>query len=138
MAENLVQSETVKAWAEITIRVWEDKVDKLHVYDTYRLINSFQLHTIASANGDISLIQFMFTWYGKFADMGVGKGTQIVDVGKPYSKRKPKKWYSPVFYSQVKRLGELLADKYSHRAAISIVENVDDNALKWDKSHSKV
>lgn len=126
MSENTQLSETVLAWADIVIRNWEEKIHKLHVTDSYQLLNSFQHHVVLNANGDPLLVEFAFNFYGKFADMGVGKGTNLVEQGNGLRKVKP--WYSKTFFSEVKKLGEILAEKYARNAALIIVENIDDNS----------
>lgn len=136
MAENLELNETVKAWAEIVLDIWDDKIVKYQVMETVALANSLMHHVITSSNGNPELVQFFFNYYGKFVDMGVGKGTDLQHA--TFSNRTKKPWYSKPFYSQVMRLGQILADKYAHKASMAIVENVNDNALVWEKSWSRV
>lgn len=92
------------------------------ITNSYTLLNSFSSEIVTAANGDIDKITFAFVFYGRFVDMGVGKGVPISLVGTPGIKRKPRKWYSPMFSSQVKALSEILAQKYSRKAALYIVE----------------
>lgn len=129
MAENTNLLLTADAWAEFTIEKWQDKIRKLGVIDQHDLIDSFEHEVVANAGGDISRIEFAFLYYGKFSDMGVGKGVKLDDVGSDYTSRRPRQWYSPVFYSQYKRLVEILAQKYARKAALAIVENIQDNSL---------
>jgi len=159
--DNLEQSETVKAWADITIKTWESKIAKYKIGSTFTLVHSFLNHAVTAANGNILMVQFLFKYYGRFVDMGVGKGTRIFNensresqalaskghsisnIARQYQNqfrtpRKKKPWYSPVFYAQVHRLGEILAKKYAQKAAIAIVENVDDNAMKWEKQWTRL
>lgn len=136
MAENLELNETVKAWAEIVLDIWDDKIVKYQVMETVALANSLMHHVITSSNGNPELVQFFFNYYGKFVDMGVGKGTDLQHA--TFSNRKKKPWYSKPFYSQVLRLSQILAEKYAHKGAMAIVENVNDNALGWEKSWHKV
>ncbi|HUW07864.1 MAG TPA: hypothetical protein VMW01_16580, partial [Williamwhitmania sp.] len=60
------------------------------------------------------------------------KGTSYGEVGN--SRRKVKPWYSKTFFNQVRILGEILSEKYARKAALLIVENIDDNSLSWQKS----
>lgn len=136
MANNLELDETVNAWAKIVLDIWEDKIMHFGAHNTFSLINSLYVHVQTAANGNPELVQFFFNFYGKFVDMGVGGGVPIDQVS--YSKRKSKPWYSKVFYSQVLILNRILAEKYAHKGSLSIVENVNDNALRWEKSHVKV
>lgn len=128
MADNLNPSETATAWAEIVIEIWEDKMERLKVNRTLDLINSLLFHVNTAANGNVEMIQFFFNYYGKFVDMGVGKGLPA-GLTLINAQRMPKPWYSKVFYSQVIRLSEIMAEKFANRAAITIVNNIDDNRM---------
>ena len=55
--------------------------------------------------------------------MGVGRGFSIGEV--EFSDRRRKPWYSKTFFSQVKKLGEILSVKYSEKAKAVIVENIE-------------
>ncbi len=136
MADNLELNETVKAWAEIVLEIWDDKIIKYQVMDTVSLANSLTHHVITAANGNPELVQFFFNYYGKFVDMGVGKGTDLQHAS--FTNRKKKPWYSKPFFSQVIKLSQILAGKYANKAAMAIVENVNDNALRWEKQWNKV
>ncbi len=138
MTENTNIRLTAEAWADITIERWLDKQVKLQVGWTGALKDiGYEIH---GTHDTVSQIGFSYEYYGKFVDMGVGKGVKLEDVkssqqewrqGVGGSRRRAKKWYSRTFYSEVKALTEILAQKYPLRAAITIVENLDDNALKW-------
>lgn len=131
MAENLDINLTVQAWADIVITIWLNKIDQLRVNHTYQLADSFANHIISHANGDLQRIEFAFNYYGKFVDMGVGRGVTLEDVASPNNQRKPKPWYSRYFYAEVQKLARIMAEKYGRKGVITIVENIDDNALKW-------
>jgi hypothetical protein len=106
--------------------------------DLYR---SFKFKVIAGAEGNVDRIEFAFNYYGKFLDMGVGKGTKLGD--RPVSRgsrvladrmlgyvRKPKKWYSKTFYGESQRLFEILQKEYCRKAQVMISENIGDNSIK--------
>lgn len=130
MDTNLDISITVSAWADIVLDRWLRKIDALKINDTYELANSFISEVISGSGGDPERIEFAFKYYGKFADMGVGKGITLSDVGMRETKRHPRKWYSPVFYAEVTKLAGLLAEKYGRSGVMAIIENTDD---KWIK-----
>lgn len=131
MAENLNINLTVQAWADIVITIWLNKIEQMRIQDTHQLADSFSNHVISHANGDVQRIEFAFNYYGKFVDMGVGRGFTIDEVNSPNNKRKPRPWYSRSFYSEVRKLSALLAQKYARKGALVVIENIDDNALKW-------
>ena len=132
MAENTDLSLTVAAWADIVMDNWLDKIDKLKIGLSWQLEDSIKSTLISNAGGLPERVEFSFNYYGKFVDMGVGKGVEIGDVkDRGESRRRPKKWYSKTMYAQIIKLREILAKKYGRVAAISIIENIDDNALRW-------
>jgi hypothetical protein len=127
MAENINTAITVEAWAEITVKQWLEKIKKLGIGDsensTGQLLRSFYHHVNTSANGNPDYITFAFEYYGRFVDWGVGKGITIETRNMVPTSRKQKPWFSPVFVFNVKRLSEILAEKYAQKAANVIVTN---------------
>jgi hypothetical protein len=138
----LSECEIARAWAQITIKRWRRKIDRLKIglHSSGELFRSFQYNVLASSGGDVQKIEFAFRYYGKFVDMGVGRGTKLGD--QPMSmgmrklsgkflgmKRAPKKWYSKTFYSETQRLVEILQEEYGHRGQVIISENINDNAI---------
>lgn len=114
--------EEVKQWADYVIERWEHQVIRLGISASGQLLKSFESFVITQSGGDVSRIEFIFEYYGKFVDMGVGRGVTFEEVA--YSNRKPKPWYNKVFFSQVMKLGELLSEKYANQAKIEIVNNI--------------
>ena len=120
MADLNIVSLSVEAWAIIVIKRWESKIALLGIGKTGSLAQSFAQHVFTQSTGDPEKIEFTFNYYGKFIDMGVGKG----------GSRLTKPWYSKTFYSEVKRLGELLCQKYAYDAQTSILNNIEINGTK--------
>lgn len=121
MADNTDLHITVEAWAEIVIKNWLVNIGRLGISHSGQLANSFAMAVHREANGNPNLIEFAFEYYGKFVDMGVRRGVSMDSAD-----RKPKPWYSKEFFSQVKRLSELMKEKYEQKAALAIVENIDN------------
>jgi hypothetical protein len=139
----LSEREIAESWAKITIQLWRKNLSRLKIGqnssgDLYR---SFKFKVIAGAQGNVDRIDFAFLYYGKFLDMGVGKGTRLGD--RPVSRgsrvladrmlgtdRKPKKWYSRTFYGESQRLIEILQKEYGRRAQLVISENIGDNSIR--------
>jgi hypothetical protein len=126
------------AWARITVKVWREKIVKLKVIDSNKLWQSFTADVIGQAGDDDLKIQFAFEFYGKFVDMGVGKGTPIGGVkenaisrrleGKFLgNRRRPKKWYSKTLAAEVSRLAELLADEMTMSIAKDISTSITES-----------
>jgi hypothetical protein len=117
------QKQTIEAWANYVIERWELEILRLGINSTGKLLKSFTQCMITQANGNIEKITFAFEYYGKFVDMGVGRGVTIAEVSQ--SGRTPKPWYNKTFFGQVKKLGEILAKKYQQEAVMSIVESIE-------------
>jgi hypothetical protein len=123
MAENTNLGLTVEAWADIVIERWEQKIERLNIGSSGQLIKSFY-HTVQTqSNGNPELIVFTFEYYGKFVDMGVGRGVTIEEV--EFSNRRPKAWYSKTFFSQLEKLKELLAEKYARKSQLAIITEIE-------------
>ena len=80
---------------------------------------------------------FTFLNYGKFIDMGVGRGQKIGDVKGNQTiyketgikGRKAKKWYSKVIFPEANTLAKLLAENYGIQISNSITESLDDSII---------
>jgi hypothetical protein len=132
--------EIADSWAFYTIKIWKEKIQKLRVGHSGKLESSFLKDVIGTPAGGVISIQFSFLYYGKFVDMGVGKGTKIGDVNENKTsrrlegrmlgnRRRPKKWYGKTFYAEVATLKEILVKEYAHKGVLQIVENLDDNSI---------
>lgn len=123
---------TLEAWADIVIRQWRDKINHLNIGHTGALFQSLAFHIIQNSGGNPEKIDFMFKIYGRFVDMGVGKEFYIGNPGDvgynrdgSLPRRKPKKWYSPVMYGEIKALRDLLAKKYGMWSTGMLVEKIN-------------
>ena len=108
------------------------------INDTHALFNSFYHHVNTNANGDPDRIDFAFRYYGKFLDMGVGKGVTLLNkehlkaIG--LNHRREQVWYSQIFFAQVQRLKEILAEKYAAKASLAIMTNLETFDLDGNKT----
>ena len=136
----LSEREIAEAWAKITIIKWKKKLAINKAVNSCTLFNSFKFNVLASAGGNVLKITLLFEYYGRFVDMGVGKGVKIDDVKESITSRKldgkmlgnrrrPKKWYSKTFHAEVMKLSEIFAKEYGHRGVIAITENVSDKSI---------
>jgi hypothetical protein len=137
----LSEREIAKAWAKITIIKWKKKIASNRIGDTATLLRSFKYNVLASAQGNVLKITLLFEYYGRFVDMGVGKGVKIGDVKESAASRKlsgkmlgnrrrPKKWYSKTFHAEVMKLSEIFAKEYGHRGVVAITENLSDQSIQ--------
>ncbi|HWK58747.1 MAG TPA: hypothetical protein VNQ80_15495 [Parapedobacter sp.] len=119
----LVRRDTVDGWARIAIVEFQKSIEKKRIGVTRQLYNSFKKQLVAGG-GDVKGVLLKFLMYGRFRDMGVGRGMKAweratnkanliaakrygADV--PYSRRMAKRWYSKTKWAETLRLGELLA-----------------------------
>jgi hypothetical protein len=111
---------TVKAWADIVIQNWIDKIYKMQVLNTHTLVRElaqdFALHIVSNSNGNPEFVEFAFRYYGRFVDMNVGRGAAFGSN----TKRKKKGWYSATFYAELNQLSKILAEKYAFKGSFII------------------
>ena len=123
MSNNTNLKLTIEAWADIVIKEWLNKITAMGLINTSALYNSFVHHIVASAGGDVQRIEFAFNYYGKFLDMGVGKGIKAGQHADSF--RDPKKWYSPVLTYHLAQLRDILVEKYAMQGVSGIVEQIN-------------
>lgn len=133
----------VEAWSRITVERFQAQIDK-KVYGRKRssrkrsLVRSGRLRSdwrsrlyLDRQAGGVKGLQLSFLLYGRFVDMGVGKGTSYAlskyqgnrKNGEPRT-RKPARWYSKEKTHQIHRLRELMARYY-----VNIVPQALENYL---------
>lgn len=105
--------EMAQRWADIVIERWIRKIQSLHIISTGELLKSLEAHVALDAKGDPEKITFLYLYYGKFPDMGVGRGVKLGETGK----RTVKPWYSSTFLKEINTLGRLMAERYGYNAA---------------------
>jgi hypothetical protein len=134
MSNNTDLALTLEAWADIVLKNWLQKIMKMHIIDTMSLAKSLEHHVYLNSNGNPERVEFAFMYYGRFVDMGVGEGkvqngsVKNRSAEKGFKERIARKWYSPVFYSEVMKLQNILAEKYGLKAAQTIAESIDVKA----------
>lgn len=112
----------VRRWAEITLSQFEKKAQALGIHDG-ALIKSFQTHLLWHSAGNLQKVQFMYNYYGKFVDMGVGRGVKLTDTDK--GKRVAKPWFTKTFYKEVEILKHKLAALLAEKVPQIIVERIE-------------
>jgi oligoendopeptidase F len=127
--------QSTEQWAEYVLERWRRQITKLRVKNTEDLSNSLAKQVVSASGGDVQKVLFFYNYYGKMVDMGVGKGIKLGDVKENTlsrrlegrrngNRRRAKKWYSVVFYSQTVRLGEIMQKTYGKKAIATVVENL--------------
>lgn len=94
-------------WAKITDQLIRAELIKNKVGITDALINSLKYRIIKASSGDDGKYLLSFLQYGRFRDMGVGRGVKIESIKgnagilKAGKKRKKVRFYSKVVYKRV-------------------------------------
>lgn len=125
---SVIRRDTVDGWAHYAIIEFQKALDKMKIGASRQLFNSFKKQLQASG-GDVMAVMIRFLAYGRFVDMGVGRGlaaherasnranlvgARAYGANVSYVKRQPKKWYSKTRWAQTMRLQEILARDLEH------------------------
>jgi hypothetical protein len=132
MAENTDLRLTLEAWAAIVIKEWIRMVQALNINNTGALVASFDKYVHGNTGGDPDKVSFIYEWYGKMVDYGVGKGVMLMNrdlkIAAGKTQRRPKPFYTDTFYKQLAVLRHLMEEKHALRAELFIQQNLNDNA----------
>jgi hypothetical protein len=127
----LERNKIIEDWARITAIRLQKSLTKKHIGHSGSLAY-FMHYVVAGMGGDIDRTKHEFNYYGRFVDMGVGKGQKIESVKGNADliefggqKRRPKKWLGKTTYAEIVTLKELLASKYGEDAANIIKQNIE-------------
>lgn len=107
-----------KAWSEMMVTIWRDKIDKFKVFDTGRLRDSIR-ESVTEGSKEKATILHRFVKYGEYQDRGVGREFSTGNEGdllgqdKDYraakgwgEARKPRPWFSLSYYISIRVLVE--------------------------------
>lgn len=120
-AEELDFEQQVELWGKIASQRLVKSIRKMGIGNTGALQRSLE-YEIKRANGDVTIAMIKFLKYGRFVDMGTGRGFARGARGtnafamyrndngslKNAANRKPKPWYSRTMYREIKVLSEKL------------------------------
>jgi hypothetical protein len=135
MADQITQQQEraklIDDWARYTAERLLRSMLKKNVGSSGTLQASMLYMLKGVAGGDVSSVVHQFKYYGKFVDMGVGRGQKLGDVkgnadlyAIKGSGRRPKKWFSPTYYAEVMELESLLLNKYGEQSTAMIKETI--------------
>lgn len=134
--QQIERNKLIEDWAKFTAERLQKSIEKRGIGVTGSLKYSILYDLMSAAGGEIGSTKHEFNYYGKFVDMGVGKGQKIEDVKSNgdlimfgSATRSPKKWYSETMYAEIAILKDLLAVKYGEDAANIIKEGITGNLL---------
>ena len=126
MAENLDPAQTVEAWKDITLKVWRANIDRLNIGSTGALRASLYGRVKSGAGALPESVDFAFNYYGKFTELGVGRGVPF-ELSGVIGKRKPKPWYHLALIKEVRTLAGILEVKYAKITLAKIKEVFNQN-----------
>ena len=100
-------NETLTDWAKGVNKSLIKQLNKQKIHHTRALITSLSFQVFKASTGHQGKYQLTFQEYGRFIDIGVGKGVKIESIkgntgiigGKKI--RKQKKWYSKTIYKAI-------------------------------------
>lgn len=112
-------------WAKYTVHHLYDALNEYDINISGPLFRSIERELVRNG-GHIERVLIKFFQYGRFLDIGVGRGVSIGAAGtsafsaarndngslKKY-RRKPKKWFSKSYYADVQRFKEIFAKKFA-------------------------
>jgi len=140
MSKNINLDITLKAWADIVLKQWRDKMMHLNIGVSGALFDSLKFEIIKNASGGSQKIDFLFKLYGRYVDMGVGKEFYIGNPGDigGTPQRKPKRWYSPVLMGEAAALRDILSKKYGMIGAGLISEKINSSEKKRNNNKTTI
>lgn len=123
-------------WLDLTVDNFIGNISKLRILRTGTLLASFRKEVIGAAEGDELRLRLSYALYGKFVDMGVGRGMgrgvrkaddgfDRLRNGRGQLKRQPRQprpWYSTEIAHQTHRLAELMLELRGRVAFTTITD----------------
>ena len=136
------------AWAKMMVTIWREKIERLHVIDTYQLHQEIT-ENVTSSGSELSTIQHKCLEYGIYQDCGTGNGYKKgnggdlefldpqfrdkeyahkqksgkVTLGEP---RRPREWFSRAYFASVMVLKEQMAYMYGEEFCGLLVDKIEE------------
>ncbi|MGI4871459.1 MAG: hypothetical protein ACRYFX_09810 [Janthinobacterium lividum] len=137
--------ELATQWLDITVERFVANLRRLRVQDTGALLASFKTDVIGAAEGDQLRLRLSYALYGKFIELGVGRGMGAgvkkgddgydrIRNGRGQLRRKQRQarpWYSTEMAHQTHRLAELVLDLYGTLALAKTQEVAGQTSLTF-------
>lgn len=141
------------AWSKMMVSIWREKIERLHVIDTYRLHQDMN-ESLTTSGSELTVIQHKFMEYGIYQDCGVGYGYKDnggnlefldesyriehgLDVprkrgprwGGGYTSgnpREPREWFSRAYFASIMVLKEEMAYMYGEEFTGLLVDKIEE------------
>ncbi|MBQ8770447.1 MAG: hypothetical protein IJZ60_04730 [Bacteroides sp.] len=131
------------AWAKMMVSIWREKIERLHVIDTYRLHQDMN-ESLTTSGSELSIIQHKFMEYGIYQDVGTGNGyskgnggyLEFLDPANDNGQkhRQPREWFSRAYFASVMVLKEEMAYMYGEEFTGLLVEKIEEANRKRSTS----
>lgn len=126
-------AEYVEQWAARTEELLQQKLSSWKARHSDALYQAVRMHVIKQAEGVIG-VSLHFPTYGRFVDMGVGRGRSQARLTQEkyrtrFQKKKerhPRPWYSRTYFARVRQLNEVLSLKLIEESIAAIVHEQQD------------
>lgn len=135
----------IDAWADIAIERFQKVLKQKKIGVTGNLYRSFEKE-VQKSGGNVQAVFIRFAMYGRFRDMGVGRGMKAheretnrwnliankaygADV--EYSRRRPKRWFNKPKMAQIYRLREILAESVGHAMVANLQEGFQGDQTQY-------
>lgn len=130
---SIAPNHVVDDWAKYAIKAFQESLHRKKIGVSGALFNSFKRELVANG-GDVGAVMIKFSMYGRFRDMGVGRGMKAYErktnkmnligakrygANVQYSRRQSKRWYPKIKVHETLRLQEIL------------VRDLGENISKW-------
>lgn len=133
--ENINVDFNASKFAEIAVERFKKALQKKNIGWTLELEKSLTHTLTTNGSGGYASILITFEGYGKFVDMGVGKGVKYEDVRGSQAvwnhvgvrgSRVAKRWIGNTLSNQTKRLAELMSEAYEKAADDILIQIAND------------
>lgn len=124
-------------WAAGVIKRWQKEIEFQGITNPDKLKKSLHKKVINASGGDQTKIIFTLANYGRYLDLGVGRGEKYKKIkhqpafnsGQVYPQTEGytyqvKPWMLPVFKQRVYSLARILERKYNEYAELMIIQNI--------------
>lgn len=131
--QQINMDQAVTAWANVTIARFKEALKKEGIEEYSRDLLESLMAEMSRTGGDIEQVIFKFKGYGRFVDMGVGRGVAVGSRGTEAFKKKrnadgklksygrtKKPWYSKTKTREVAILRELLVKEFGVKTLAEI------------------
>ena len=131
------------AWAKMMVSIWREKIERLHVIDTYRLHQDMN-ESLTTSGSELSIIHHKFMEYGIYQDVGTGNGyskgnggnLEFLDPANDNGQkhRQPREWFSRAYFASVMVLKEEMAYMYGEEFTGLLVDKIEEANRKRSTS----